>query len=719
MGGESSHSPEGGDPVSLTTREPRLRGDDDAFVLGVDVGGTFTDFLLLDPATRKLSIAKIPTTTRDQSLGFMAGIRALDLDLSRTRTIVHGTTAATNAVLERKGARCGLITTAGFGDVLELARRTRPQLFGLTGEFEALISRELRMEVRERTDADGVILVPLDEDDVRAAVAVLKAERVEAIAIHFLHSYANPANERRCLELVRELWHNDYVSVGSELLPEIREFERGTVVALNAYVQPIVAGYLERLSQRLAGGGFKRELLIMQGNGGMMDVPVARGHAVHTVLSGPASGAIAAARIGVAAGLPNLITCDMGGTSFDVSVVAGGAPAITRERSIDYAIPLRIPMIDIHTVGAGGGSLARITSGGMLQVGPRSAGAEPGPICFGRGGIEPTVTDANLALGRINPARITGVAAAASVEQVRAIIGEKIGAPLGLDADAAAAGILAVANAAMADAIRFMSIEKGFDPRDFAIFAFGGAGPLHASALARELGVPKILVPLYPGITSALGCVLADVRHDYGLTVNQPLLSVDGQWVDGVLAGQAAAGRTLIEREAVEVSVIELHHEADFLYQGQTHVMRMPVASPGFDPVEVRMQFERRYRERFDVDLSEMQPILAALRTTVTGRRERLEGFGLMTRENSAHQSADEQTSERTTGVTAATSTARPVWFAGEWINTPIYTRPALASGDAIQGPAIIEQLDTTTVIEPGDNAIVDPLGNLVITLGA
>ena len=315
------------------------------------------------------------------------------------------------------------------------------------------------------------------------------------------------------------------------------------------------------------------------------------------------------------------------------------------------------------------------------------------------------MTDANLVLGRINPARLTGVARGADVAQVRRQIGERIGAPLGLDADAAAAGILAVANAAMADAIRFMSIEKGFDPRDFALFAFGGAGPLHAAALARELGVPRILVPLYPGITSALGCVLADVRHDYGLTVNRPLGEVHGAWVDEVLATQAAEGRALIEREAVEVSGCDCLHEADFLYQGQTHVMRIPVHSPGFDPARTRAQFEALYRERFDVDLSEMRPILAALRTAVIGRRERLEGFG------------------RQAGAPAAglpsTAAARAVWFNGRWVDTPIVARQALQPGAELRGPAIVEQLDTTTVIEPGDVARVDAMGNLVITIAA
>jgi N-methylhydantoinase A len=690
--------------------------------LGVDVGGTFTDFLLVEPETGTFRVAKLPTTVRDQSAGFMAGIDALGLDLGRARTIVHGTTAATNAVLERKGARCGLITTAGFGDILELARRTRPHLFGLTGEFEALIPRELRIEVKERIDADGEVLVALDEDDVVRAVRTLESRGAEAIAIHFLHAYANPAHERRCLGIVRSLWRNPHVSAGSELLPEIREFERGTVVALNAYVQPIVAGYVERLSSRLKDGGFASELLIMQGNGGMMDATTARGHAVHTVLSGPASGAIAACRIGVRAGMPNLIACDMGGTSFDVSVIVDGAPAITRERSLDYGIPLRIPMIDIHTIGAGGGSLARVTAGGILQVGPHSAGADPGPICFGRGGAEPTVTDANLVLGRINPARLTGVAREADVSRVRAIIGAKIGAPLGLDAVAAAAGILAVANAAMADAIRYMSVEKGFDPREFALFAFGGAGPLHASALARELGLPKILVPQHPGITSALGCVLADVRHDYGMTVNRPLLEVDGAWADAVLAGQAAAGEALIEREGVAVDGIALVHEADFQYQGQTHVMRMPCPSPGFDPRGVLVAFEAMYRARFDVDLSEMTPMLSALRTTVIGRRTRAGDGTMGYRPASSDLPRPPMESALASPAAAAHADdraprARAVWFDGSWRETPIHDRATLQPGQTLTGPAIVEQLDATTVVEPGDRASVDALGNLVIEL--
>jgi N-methylhydantoinase A len=475
----------------------------DGLVLGVDVGGTFTDCLLLDPAAGSFAVAKVPTTPRDQSIGFMTGVGRLGLDPGRCRTIVHGTTVATNAILERQGARCGLITTRGFRDILELARRTRPQIYGLTGSFEAIVPRELRCEASERIDAQGRVLTPLAEDEVVHATDFLLAQGVEAIVIHFLHSYVNPVHEQRCRELVRMRWPDGHVAVGSEILPEIREFERGSAAAMNGYVQPLITRYLSRLESQLTDGGYGGALLVMQGNGGMMDAGHASRHAVHTVMSGPAAGAIAAGRIGQQAGLPNLITCDMGGTSFDVSVVVDGRPTITRERDLDYAMPMRLPMVDIHTIGAGGGSIARVTPGGLLRVGPESAGADPGAIAYGRGGTEPTVTDANLVLGRLNPSAITGATGAADASSVAAAIEDRIGRPLGLDPVAAAAGIVTVVNNAMADAIRLVLAEKGIDQRDFAIFAFGGAGPLHAVDLARQLGVPKVLVPRFPGITSA------------------------------------------------------------------------------------------------------------------------------------------------------------------------------------------------------------------------
>lgn len=669
------------------------------FALGVDVGGTFTDCLLMDLRSGEFRVAKVPSTPADQSAGFMRGVEALSLDLQACGSIVHGTTVATNAVLERKGARCGLITTRGFRDILEMARRTRPQLYGLTGTFEAIIPRELRYEVTERLDSKGRIVLPLNEEEVIAATRALVSEGVEAIVVHFLHSYVDPVHERRCVELIRGLWPEGHVTAGSEVLPEVREFERGSAAAMNGYVRPIMTKYLSRLRDRLRSKGYQRELLVMQGNGGMMDWQTASQHAIHTVMSGPAAGAIAAAQIGRQAGFPDLITCDMGGTSFDVSIVLSGTPAITRERNIDYALPMRLPIIDIHTIGAGGGSIARVTPGGLLQVGPQSAGADPGAIAYGRGGSEPTVTDANLVLGRINPLAITGASSTMDVSQVAAVLEDKIGRPLGMDAVAAAEGIIDVANNAMSDAIRFVLAEKGVDQRDFAIFAFGGAGPLHAADLARQLGVPRVLVPLLPGMTSALGCVLSDVRHDYGLTVAKALDEIDGKEIDRLMREQREQGERLIAKERVEVSAIEAFHEADLLYAGQTHVMRIAVECPGFDPRDVAQRLSLLYRERFGVDFAEMRPVLMAVRTTVIGRR----GSTAVAFPEAPPSAVCEPFAER------------QVRFNGEWHATPVYRRNDMAPGALLRGPVIVEQMDTTTLVGPHDELVVGRWGNLII----
>src|SRR3954471_23390259 len=390
--------------------------------------------------------------------------------------------------------------------------------------------------------------------------------------IHFIHSYANPAHEQRCAEIVREIWPNRFLSLGSDILREVREFERGSTAALNGYVQPIVSRYLGRLSQNLRSAGLSNELLVMQGNGGMMAASTAVDLAVHTVMSGPAAGAIAAAKIGVQAGYPNLVACDMGGTSFDVSLIAAGEPALSAEKDIAYGVPLRVPLVDIHTIGAGGGSIARITRAGLLQVGPESAGARPGPIAYGGGAPPVTVTDANLLLGRLNPDRLTGVAAAAPMETIAAAIEEQIGAPLSLNPIAAAAAILAVTTNQLAHAIRLVSVEKGHDPRDFALFAFGGAGPLHAVEIARELGIPTVLVPRFPGITSGLGCVLAPVRHDFVQSVGQPLADAVTGGVYGRFGNQGCGGRTVFGQKGVPLGEIVVGHEVDLLFRGQSHV---------------------------------------------------------------------------------------------------------------------------------------------------
>ncbi|MBV9786211.1 MAG: hydantoinase/oxoprolinase family protein [Acidisphaera sp.] len=671
--------------------------------VGVDVGGTFTDLVAVDPASGTFRVGKVPSTIDNQASGVLNALREVSVGMAEIAAFVHGTTVGTNAVLERKGVACGLITTRGFRDILELGRRTRPQGYGMTGSFEAIIPRDLRLEVAERLDAAGRVLEPLDEDGVRAAIDDLIRRGAEALVIHFMHSYANPAHELRAAEIARALWPNPFVTVGHEILREVREFERGSTAAVNAYIQPIMSRYLWRLAGELEQGGFPHELLVMQGNAGTMTARLAGAHAAQTVMSGPAAGALAASRIGLDAGFRNVIGCDMGGTSFDVTVIRDGAPAISAEKDIAYGVPVRVPMIDIHTIGAGGGSIARVNQAGILQVGPDSAGSSPGPICYGRGGTLPTVTDANLLLGRLDTAAIAGMSRHVPIEAVRDAVLAQIGAPLGMDAIAAAAAIIAVATNHLASAIRLVSIERGQDPRDFALFAFGGAGPLHATALAAELGVPHVLVPRFPGATSALGCILADIRHDFVRTVATPLLEADGAAVDTILAEQAAEGRALIEREAVPVSGILAVHEADMMFAGQSHVFRVPVTSPGFDPLRAMESFTTRYRERFDIELGEMRALLTNLRTTVLGTRSKVP-MALF-----APEAAAEPPRPRST---------REVYFAGGWHATPIYGRESLSPGAMLNGPAIVEQMDATTVLDPGTDLRVDAIGNLVISVG-
>ena len=696
-----------------------------SYVLGVDVGGTFTDVFAFDREAGRFEIAKVASTPGAQAEGFMAGLEASGAPAASIETIVHGTTVATNAILERKGAKCGLIATRGFRDTLELGRRTRPNNWGLTGSFEALIPRELRLDVIERIDAKGRVLVPLDEDELRAAVTTLRDAGCEALVIHFIHAYANPAHERRAGEIARGLWPNAFVSTGAEVLAEIREFERASGAALNGWVQPLMARYVGAAERRLGETGFAHRLLLMQGNGGMMSAPTACRAAAQTVLSGPAAGAIAAARLCRAAGFENVLACDMGGTSFDLTLIRGGQPATTTEKNMAYSVPLHLPLVDVHTIGSGGGSIARVDASGLLRVGPESAGAHPGPICYGRGGNAPTVTDANAILGRIDTASLAGGLAAADLERVRARMAETIGVPLGLDTEDAAAAVLAVAGNQMANAARMVSIEKGHDPREFILFAFGGAGPMHAVEIARGLGIPKVLVPRFPGITSALGCVLADVRHDYVRSLHCPLADVDPALGRSVLAEQAARGRALIESEGVAVTAVDMVHEADLLYRGQSHVFRVPIDDPGFDPERVRATFAAHYRRRFDIALPEMVPMLVNLRTTVIGRREPLDLASLSrtARDAGCFSSRSDAIDplSRATGEAAGENAGAPrkgvrrVCFDGKWHEAAIVGRATLVPGMTVEGPAIIEQLDTTVPIEPGLAARVDGLGNLII----
>ncbi|MDP9974919.1 N-methylhydantoinase A [Variovorax paradoxus] len=673
--------------------------------VGVDVGGTFTDFMLVDGEKGIFRTAKVPTTVDDRAKGFLEGIAKLGVSPSEISWLVHGTTAGTNAVLEHKGARCGLITTQGFRDVLELGRRTRPNSYGLSGTFRPLIERQDRIEVRERMDSNGGIVEPLHEEDVIAAVEQFRLRGVESVVIHFLHSYANPEHEKRAAEIVRKLWHTADVVAGHECVREMREFERGSTAAVHAAIRPIVTSYVRRVGELLAAEGFKNELMIMQANGGMMAASVVGDHAAHTVMSGPAAGVLAASQIAKAAGVKNIITGDMGGTSYDVALIADGEPVISAEKELAYALPVRIPMIDIHTVGAGGGSIARVDTAGMLRIGPESAGSFPGPIAYGRGGKLPTVTDANYLLGRLNHDAITGVESPASLSEIESVFSEHLGKALGMSALEAAQAVVGVAVSELAGAIRLISIDKGQDPRDFVLMPYGGAGPLHAVAIAREVGVPKVLVPRFPGLTSALGCVLSDVRHDFVQTVNAPFDSLDPQDVIAVMQAQADAGRDLLRRENVSVEQVVVRNELDLMYQGQTHVMKLPTDAGVFNKEQVRQEFARAYLDRFGLDLPEMKPVLANVRTTVIGVRDRI--------------SIDIFRPDEGNTLEAALVGSRKAFFDGRWHETNIYSRERLPAGAVFVGPAIVEQADSTVVIDPDTRATVDKFGNILIDLHA
>lgn len=677
------------------------------WIVGIDVGGTFTDLIGIEPDQGLVALAKVPTTLDNQAFGVLGALDKGGIALAQTDTIVHGTTTTTNALLERKVAKIGLITTKGFRDSLELGRRTRPQPYGLTGGFKPLVPRQWRLEVPERMDADGEVVIPLDEAAVRAAAITLKEAGCEALVIHFLHSYINQSHEKRALEIAAEVWPNGYITAGHQLLSEYREYERGTTACVNASVQPVLHRYIERLNGELKGKGFGRDLLVMQGNGGTIAAGIVSEAAVNTVMSGPASGVMAAAYTARAAGLPNVITYDMGGTSSDVGLIQDGVPQVSSELELEYAMPIHVPMVDVHTIGAGGGSIAFINEAGMLQVGPESAGARPGPICYGRGGTRPTITDANLALGRLNPDGLLAVDSKVSLQDVKDAIARDVGKPLGIGTDDAAAAILRIANDKMAGAIRMVSLSRGHDPRDFALFAFGGAGPLHAAALARELGIPKLLIPARPGITNALGCVVADLRHDYVRTVNKPLSVLEEGLVAEVLEAQVTEGRATIARDGIEVEEVLVLHTADMQFQGQSHLLTVQVPDKGITRDALQKAFEEAYWQRFEVELPEIRAVLVNLHTAVIGRRPQLSLDRLLA-------------AEPAKDVAGAKKGSRKVWYdRGGWQETPVYDRERLPRGASFAGPAILEQLDTTVVIEPGNHVNVDKLGNLIVAVSA
>ncbi len=669
-------------------------------VVGIDVGGTFTDLFYSEDGINAHTVLKVPSTPQDPSTGLVDALVAAKIDPAGLDLILHGTTIATNAVIERRGARCALVTTRGFRDVLELGRRDRPTMYGLTGVQNPLIPRDRRWEVDERIDYRGEVLKALDETEVRKLAAVIQEQDVEAVVISLMHSYANPAHEERIAEILRSVNPTWEIVISSGVIREYYEFERTSTAAVQGYLQPLISRYAKNLLTKLGGWGFRRQTLIMQSNGGVVPVKQLAGRAAYIVRSGPAAGVMAAARIAAEAGFPRIITADMGGTSFDVAVVVDGEPRIAETTNLDFRVPLRLPMIDVHTIGAGGGSIAHVDRGGILQVGPRSAGARPGPVCYGHGGTEPTVTDANVVLARINAKDPIGLKGRDSLdlEAARAAVAT-LGQQLGLGVEATAEAILAVVNQNMAGRTRLLSIEQGYDPRDFAMVIFGGAGPLHGAALIRDVGIKTMLVPPSPGVLCAMGCVIADIRYDLSQTIERRADELDRATLAKILGDQRTEGETRLRDSEAKVDRVVVSHVADMAYLGQIHTLRVPIERD-WSPERIAQAFGEIYRREYGNTLGGLPAMVVSLKTIVQGTREQ---------------------PKRSIPVPAAAKPPKPtgerrVHF-GKWFETPVYARRDLLPGMTVAGPAVVEQPDTTTVIEPDMRCRVDGYGNLLVEL--
>ena len=679
-------------------------------IIGVDVGGTFTDVFILDETSSSVSVAKVPTTPKDQSIGFLNGILSKIDKLSNVATIIHGTTVATNALLERKGSKTGVITSKGFKDVLEMRRRDRPNTWGLWGEFKPIVPRDLRLEVKERVLADGTVREFVDIDEIKETAKKLLDEGCEALSVIFINSYANDENEKMAKDAIQDIWPNEHVTVSSEILPEIREFERASTSTLNAVLQPVLSHYLGTLEETLTQKGFLGQVLIVQSNGGVMSINNAKALPIKTALSGPAAGVIAASYIGVTAGYPNIVSCDMGGTSFDVSLISDGQSKLAAQTSIDFGMVVRSPMVEIITIGAGGGSIARVDAGGLLQVGPESAGSDPGPVCYGLGTTTPTVTDANVVLGRINPeSPIGGRLERLDVDAAREAINFHVAKPLGIDVMDAAEAILKVANAKMASAIRLVSVERGHDPSIFAAMPFGGGGALHAGALIREVGLSCALVPRFPGITSALGCVIADMRHDQVQTINKTLDDLDIILLDEEIVRRRSEGHAVLDNAGgifdSRVDQIEL----DMLYVGQTHTISvvLPVSiengTSNVTKKVIQKAFDESYGLQFGRLLEGLGIKIMNVRVAVIGERPRFDLSVLAPLKNAKVENAIKE--------------KRQTYINKNWVDITVYSRLDLPVGASIDGPAILEQPDTTIFLEQDATGVVDKFGNFRIVI--
>jgi N-methylhydantoinase A len=678
--------------------------------LAIDIGGTFTDAMLIDEETGSVSIAKVLTTPSDPSEGFMQVVdRALAVgkfEAGQVRFVVHATTVATNSIIEGKIARSGFVTTEGFRDLLEIARQVRPTLYDT--QFEKappLVPRDRAVGVRERLGPAGEVLLALEDDSVREAASLLRREKVESVAVCLLHSYVNPEHEQRVGAILAEELPGVPISLSSDVAPEFREYLRSSTTVINAVIRPVVQRYLQRIESRLADAGVQAELLVMQSSGGVFGSDAAARKPVFMVESGPAAGVIASAYLGETLGRPDILSFDMGGTTAKVGLIQDGQPSVTKDYNVGghtgagigglslSGYPVRTPVVDLVEIGAGGGSIAWVDSGGLLRVGPQSAGADPGPVCYRRDGMEPTVTDANVVLGRLNPAYFLGGEIGLDVDGARAAIEERCAKPLGLSVTEAANGIVEIANAAMVNALHLISVQRGYDPREFVLVGFGGAGPAHANALARDAEMPTLLIPPSPGIFSATGLLTTDLKRDAATTIMRRLDDVDPHEVESVFAELERAGAEELTREGLTGDQVEFVRQIDMRYVGQSYELTIPAG----DGLLERFHAEH---DRVYGFAAPAEPVeLVSLRLTSVGRIAKPPVRSLAT-------GPDVEPKER-----------REVYFAeaGGYVDCPIYDRYALPAGMSFAGPAVVEEFDSTTVVHPGFAVMVDGTSNLII----
>ena len=683
------------------------------YKIGIDVGGTFTDFLLSDSDGRT-RVFKTPTTPRQPEEGVFTGLAKIADDLNiplaellrDVDTIVHGTTITTNAVLTGSGAKTAFLTTKGFRDILNMRRGLKERQFDFKYRPPPpIVPRHLVFSIEERVNADGEVVTPLADADVLAAIDAIKTQGIEAVAVSYLWSFVNPAHERRTAELIGAALPDLYCSLSSEILPQIRVYERHSTTVLNAYAGPPLAGYLTDLETRFQQAAFPGVLLIMQSNGGVLSPQLARRFAANTLLSGPAGGPMAGVAYGGTHGLENLITVDMGGTSFDASMIHAGRPTTTIEGEIG-GHRLALPILDIHTVGAGGGSIAWIDAGGLLQVGPQSAGAEPGPVCYGRGGGEPTVTDADLLLGYIDPDYFLGGEIKLDKARAEAVLNDQIAAPLGMSVMEAAEGIYRLVNANMAAALRFVSVEKGHDPREFALVVAGGAGPLHAGMIALELDIPLILVPRESAVFCAAGMLISDLRHDYVRTFARDWKNIVLADVNDILDVMHREGERNLIAEGIPAPRIRIQASLDIRYVGQFNEVGVhaPAQLTDAELRELKTRFHRLHDELYGYSMPDAELEVINIRLSALGETDK---------------PSMQATNFVATDPQAAFKGERKAYFSGSWRTTRVYDSNSCEHGFIIDGPALIESANGTILVPPGYTLVCDAYRNYVIHASA